>query len=923
MAVVAALKHAIDTGTEWAGTVNRIARVTGDSVEESSKLAFVFDRIGLSAESVTGPLAILNRNIQQGSEGIRRYFTGVELAELRTSSFSQQLPVLAAAYQKLNVGQERTTFLFNTFGRGGQELDRLLKLQTADLAALAAEAERFGLVLDATNAKTFKDYIQSHRAAEQASKGLQVQVGQLTLPIFEAFDKAMIAVLTTLTNLPAPVQTLIGLFAIGTIGIGKYAQTISALIGLGQGLVGFITRLVTQRGLDAAATVAQTAATTVSTAAIQAEIRAHQLATGAILSHAEAEAILAGSHIKGGAAGALAQAGPAVGTALGLAAKASLIASAAVIGAAIGTAISKSIVEPALDAAERANQRQRTIEDGNRQREAAIGPERFGEATQTLNELKDAGELSAAAIEALANSTNLVRMRRVVEEAGDLDAVLRDIVAEANAASESFDEATTTVADFVGIIGQLQAESIRTKAAQATLNTSLEASGVATAGGTQALATYAQQLFDVAKAAAAASGAEFDVAAARTAAAQAAIKAGEDFIVNQKKIIEAQEEGAERIADAEERLADAIEDAAKRNRDAQKNLADAIEDRAERISEAEEALADATLDRTERIKDAEENLAEVRKDSAERVKDARQRLADAEIDSAKAIKDAEKALTQARRERLRAITDAQFGLESALRAGDAEAEIVARRALASARSTKTIDDAEAAIVEAKAKREEQLSDLRADLAEARKEQLESIEDAEKNLADTTEDANKRVEESHERLADTIEETSERVVEAQERVTEAAEAGREAIEDAQEALRDANEAAIKAIDDLNDGLATSLYLLERMNEEAGNFRNQDYGNGPNAIEGGRVDRAHGGPVHPGNWGWVGEEGPEIVRWGAAGTVVNNDEVVAGLRELISQGSARSGGNTLNVNVPHQDVRLLFNQLRFLFGKQLRN
>jgi hypothetical protein len=36
------------------------------------------------------------------------------------------------------------------------------------------------------------------------------------------------------------------------------------------------------------------------------------------------------------------------------------------------------------------------------------------------------------------------------------------------------------------------------------------------------------------------------------------------------------------------------------------------------------------------------------------------------------------------------------------------------------------------------------------------------------------------------------------------------------------------------------------------------------------------RAHGGPVRPGEWTLVGEEGPELVRWGRAARVFSNDE-----------------------------------------------
>jgi phage-related protein len=60
------------------------------------------------------------------------------------------------------------------------------------------------------------------------------------------------------------------------------------------------------------------------------------------------------------------------------------------------------------------------------------------------------------------------------------------------------------------------------------------------------------------------------------------------------------------------------------------------------------------------------------------------------------------------------------------------------------------------------------------------------------------------------------------------------------------------------------------------------------------------RARGGPVRPGEWTLVGEQGPELVRWGRAARVFSNDESermatdVGALDRMTARGPATTGG-----------------------------
>lgn len=72
--------------------------------------------------------------------------------------------------------------------------------------------------------------------------------------------------------------------------------------------------------------------------------------------------------------------------------------------------------------------------------------------------------------------------------------------------------------------------------------------------------------------------------------------------------------------------------------------------------------------------------------------------------------------------------------------------------------------------------------------------------------------------------------------------------------------------------------------------------------PGAIFGGIGGHARGGPVKPGEWTWVGEEGPELVRFGQSARIYSNDESenmvrdVGDLDRMTSRGRPDVGGTS---------------------------
>jgi hypothetical protein len=226
-AIVIGLKKAVDAGVSYAATVRNIKAVTGGTAEDSSKLAFVLDRVGIGADKAARPFSVLSRNIQQGGDRFKQYFTAAELADLKTRSLIQTIPLLQKKYQALNTAQEKSTFLTNVFADRQGKLRALLALSAEEFGRIADEASKFGLVLTEQNLQAFKQFAEGQRAVTQAFKGLQVQVGVLTLPVMERFNELLVNVINTISTAPGPVKEFAA--GVGLVGFG--------LLQFGQGAV--------------------------------------------------------------------------------------------------------------------------------------------------------------------------------------------------------------------------------------------------------------------------------------------------------------------------------------------------------------------------------------------------------------------------------------------------------------------------------------------------------------------------------------------------------------------------------------------------------------------------------------------------------------------------------------------------------------
>lgn len=369
----------------------------------------------------------------------------------------------------------------------------------------------------------------------------------------------------------------------------------------------------------------------------------------------------------------------------------------------------------------------------------------------------------------------------------------------------------------------------------------------------------------------------------------------------------------EKVADARKRLSRALGDQVRNVDRAEDRLARAIEDSEERVDDAERGLAEAFEDRADRIADAERSLEKTRIEGARNVRDARERLADFDRDNADREIDAERNLIGLRKQRTKAILDANVALSAAKRAGDAEAINAARLALKQSQDASAINEAERDLAQERKDRKLERERLERELNETIIDTKAQEADAQRDLAQTIEDTNERIEDSERSLADARRDGARQVEDAQRGLNDAIRESKERVEDAKEALSEYEEKAILAAkatkrlkNEMKDLDKIAVQLAEDFFDPAVNDAFKEL-----------MGLQHGGPAIAGRPYLVGEAGPELMVPGRSGSVVSNDQLVAVLEKMVASngGSQGPGIGQVLVQVPHQDARVLANELSY--------
>jgi hypothetical protein len=189
-AAAAALVGAVKSAADYGDQLDNMSQRTGVAVEELAKLQYAAKLSDTSSEALGKGIGNLSKlmvaaagGAEESSKLFEKFGINLRNADGTIRGTSDVLYDLADVFATMPDGPQKTALAMEFFGKKlGQELIPLLNQGSEGLKAMADEAERLGLVLNAEQAKAAADFNDNLDRLGQLSRGVAVSIGNALIP---------------------------------------------------------------------------------------------------------------------------------------------------------------------------------------------------------------------------------------------------------------------------------------------------------------------------------------------------------------------------------------------------------------------------------------------------------------------------------------------------------------------------------------------------------------------------------------------------------------------------------------------------------------------------------------------------------------------------------------------------------------------
>lgn len=238
-AVVAFGKKSVDAYTDAAKESAMLARVTGLTVKESSRLRFAAEESGVEFNTLSTSTRIFSKNLVAAGSSTKKMADltkqlgfSVKDAHGHLLPMSELLPKVADRFKSMPDGPEKTALAMKLFGRSGADMIKILNKGSEGLRELGQESDRTGNTL--SNVDGYKKTLQAQREFHAATQGLQVQLGAALFPIL-----TQLALFLT-THVAPAIAAVTHFVTEHQAAISHIAPIIAIVVGAFAGLVGIL-----------------------------------------------------------------------------------------------------------------------------------------------------------------------------------------------------------------------------------------------------------------------------------------------------------------------------------------------------------------------------------------------------------------------------------------------------------------------------------------------------------------------------------------------------------------------------------------------------------------------------------------------------------------------------------------------------------
>lgn len=262
-------KSSTDYLTDLVKSSKGLAKQTGMTIEQSSSLIAVLQRLGISADAASGTFKIFAKQISKSREDakdnvlVHEQLTNkiaatkiaigqlteqvnkngdssgalhnkIESLNLQLQTYAKQLNDTSNPLDKLNVatknadgsnrgfndillsvadrfkelpdGAEKTALALQLFGRSGDQMIKILDKGSKGIIELEDQAKKLGLTLTSQNIGAINNYIESQKRLADSSNSIKIAVGSLTAPVLSKFNEKLNEVIQKLVGVDSPMR---------------------------------------------------------------------------------------------------------------------------------------------------------------------------------------------------------------------------------------------------------------------------------------------------------------------------------------------------------------------------------------------------------------------------------------------------------------------------------------------------------------------------------------------------------------------------------------------------------------------------------------------------------------------------------------------------------------------------------------------
>lgn len=212
--------HSVHTYQDLGSEVKTLARLTGETVDQASRLRFATIESGITVDTMATSIKTLSKHLVENDDAAGKLGVTYRDTSGQLLPMNEILGNIADRFAGLEDGPEKSALAVQAFGRQGVAMLPFLNRGSQGLADLGDEAQRLGLVLTDSAVEGLNQATQATKDLHAASEAVQVAIGSKVLPIITEFKEVAAGGL----RFVAEHQTTATIAAFGTVGAAAFAK---------------------------------------------------------------------------------------------------------------------------------------------------------------------------------------------------------------------------------------------------------------------------------------------------------------------------------------------------------------------------------------------------------------------------------------------------------------------------------------------------------------------------------------------------------------------------------------------------------------------------------------------------------------------------------------------------------------------------